>query len=142
MARTKARRIAVQALYQWDIGSGESLSDIEQQFIEEREVRGADMDYFHQLLFEVPARLASLDQAFAPVLDRAVSSLDPVERAILRIGSYELAHRPEVPVRVAINEGVELAKRFGADQSHRYINGVLDKIARQLRRSEMEALKT
>ena len=140
VARSKARRIAVQALYQWEVGGGEQLATIERQFIEEREVRGADMEYFNRLLFGVASNVNSLDEAYAPVLDRATTALDPVERAILRISTYELIHCPEVPVRVVINEGVEAAKRFGAEKSHRYINGVLDRIARELREPEMNAL--
>ena len=139
IARSKARRIAVQALYQWDVGGGGQLADIEQQFIQEREVRGADLEYFHRLLFGVAGVSAELDACYAPVLDRAVSGLDPVERAVLRIGAWELLYSPEVPVRVVINEGIEMAKRFGAEQSHKYINGVLDRIARQTRGAEMEA---
>lgn len=137
VARSKARRIAMQALYQWDVGGGSELAEIEQQFIAEREVRGADLEYFHRLLFGVAATTTELDATFAPVLDRAVSALDPVERAVLRISAWELMHSPEVPVRVVINEGIEMAKRFGAEQSHKYINGVLDRIARQLRAVEM-----
>lgn len=137
VARSKARRIAVQALYQWEVGGGEQLAVIEQQFIQEREVRGADLDYFHRLLFGVAGVSTELDELYAPALDRAVTGLDPVERAVLRIGVWELKHCPEIPVRVVINEGVEMAKRFGAEQSHRYINGVLDRLARQLRAPEM-----
>ena len=139
VARSKARRIAVQALYQWDVGGGEQLAVIEQQFIQEREVRGADLDYFHRLLFGVAGISTDLDTLYAPALDRAVSGLDPVERAVLRIGVWELQQCPEIPVRVVINEGVEMAKRFGAEKSYRYINGVLDRMARQLRAAEMSA---
>lgn len=137
VARSKARRIAVQALYQWDVGGGEELAEIEQQFILEREVRGADLEHFRRLLFGVAGEVGSLDQGYAPLLDRPVTGLDPVERAILRVGSYELVHCPDVPVKVVINEAVEMAKRFGAEQSHRYINGVLDKVARATRAFEM-----
>ena len=139
VARSKARRIAVQALYQWEVGGGEQLAVIEQQFIREREVRGADLDYFHRLLFGVAAVSTALDELYAPALDRAVGSLDPVERAVLRIGVWELQHCPAIPARVVINEGIEMAKRFGAEQSYRYINGVLDRMARQLRTPEMTA---
>ena len=139
VARSKARRIAVQALYQWEVGGGEQLAVIEQQFIHEREVRGADLEYFHRLLFGVAGISADLDELYAPALDRAVSGLDPVERAVLRISVWELQQCPEIPVRVVINEGVEMAKRFGAEKSFRYINGVLDRIARQLRAPEMNA---
>ena len=142
VARSKARRIAVQALYQWDVGGGGQLADIEQQFLEQREVRGADLEYFHRLLFGVAGLSTDLDDSFAAVLDRTVEQLDPVERAVLRIATWELQHAPEVPVRVVINEGIEMAKRFGADQSHKYINGVLDGLARQMRAPEMTLRRT
>lgn len=131
-ARTRARRVGVQALYQWDL-TGQELREIETQFLVEREMNGVDQPYFHDLLFEVPAHAADLKARLAPLLDRPLTQLDPVERVILLIGAYELAHQAEIPFRVVINEGVELAKRFGGDQSHRYVNAVLDKLARQLR---------
>jgi N utilization substance protein B len=87
----------------------------------------------------VPSRLGELDAALADCIDRALESVDPVERAILRLGAYELIEHPEIPYRVVINEAVELAKTFGAEQGHRYVNGVLDKAARQLRPLETSA---
>ena len=83
--------------------------------------------------------LDEIDDLIAPLLDRPMTQVDPVERAILRVGAFELAHRPEVPYRVVINEGVELAKRFGAEQGHRFVNGVLDRLAHQLRAVEQKA---
>jgi N utilization substance protein B len=88
------------------------------------------------LLHQVPARLDEVEQAFAPYLDRPVKDLDPVERALLRLAAYELLARPDVPYRVVINEAVNLAKKFGAEQAHKYINGVLDQVARGLRPAE------
>lgn len=124
-----ARHRAVQALYQWQV-AGQDLRDIEKQFLEEMAMGGVDGDYFHELLFGVPGALTELDAQLAPCLDRSLEALDPVEKAILRLGAYELLERLDIPYRVVINEAVELAKQFGAEQSHRYVNGVLDRIAR------------
>jgi N utilization substance protein B len=130
--RVKARRAALQALYQWLV-AGQDLRSIEQQFLAEQDMRGVDLEYFHTLLFGVAAQVGELEARFLPFLDRPPEELDPVERTILRIGAYEMAERPEVPFRVVINEAVELAKRFGAEEGHRYVNGVLDKLAPRLR---------
>ncbi|MBA1145997.1 transcription antitermination factor NusB [Ectothiorhodospiraceae bacterium WFHF3C12] len=126
--RSRARRRAMQALYQWDMAS-QNLAEIEAQFREEHQLANTDLEYFGELLHQVPARLDELDAELERYLDRALRYLDPVERAILRIGAYELMQRLDVPYRVVINEAVELCKQFGAEQSHRYINGVLDKLA-------------
>ncbi|MHB8473360.1 MAG: transcription antitermination factor NusB [Gammaproteobacteria bacterium] len=131
-ARRRARRCAVQALYQWQLG-GNALGEIEAQFRAEPDNQKADFDYFHELLHQVPAHIEELDAHLTPYLDRPVPEVDPVECAILRLCSYELAYRPDVPYRVVINEGIDLAKRYGADQGHKYINGVLDRLARVLR---------
>ena len=134
--RTQARRHAVQAIYQWQM-TGEDISEIDRQFLEMEEMVGADLNYFQDLLHGVPAKLSELDEHSSVFLDRAVESVDPVERAILRLGTYELIQHPEIPYRVIINEAVELAKLFGAEQGHRYINGVLDKLAQRVRRAEV-----
>ncbi len=136
--RTKARRHAVQAIYQWQM-TGESLTEIDRQFLEMESMVGADLPYFKDLLHGVPSNLNELDGLSGAFIDRAIESVDPVERAILRMGTYELKNHPEVPYRVVINESVELAKIFGAEQGHRYINGVLDKLAQQLRQVEVKA---
>ena len=138
-AQTRARRTALQALYQWDLGK-QDLADIEAQFREAQDMRKVDTDYFRELLHHIAARVEELDSRMAPVLDRPVRQLDPVERAILRIGTYELAFHPELPWRVVINEGIELAKMFGAEQSHKYVNGILDKLAAQLRTVERQVV--
>ena len=96
------------------------------------------MSYFQDLLRGVPTHLNELDAALSPCLDRALASVDPVERATLRLAAYELAHHPEIPYRVVINEAVELAKVFGAEEGHKYVNGVLDKLAKKLRAVEMK----
>jgi len=130
--RSKSRRLAVQALYQWQI-AGQNIKDIIQQFRENEAPNSYEDAYFSTLVRGVPTNLNDLDAVLAPCLDRSIGSVDPVERAILRLGAYELSHCPEVPYRVVINEGVELAKVFGAEEGHKYINGVLDKLARKLR---------
>ncbi len=135
--RSKARHHAVQALYQWQL-TGQDVSDIDNQFLTEQDVKTFEVPYFKELLHGVPANLHALDEQLSPLLDRALASVDPVERAILRLGAYELMHHPEVPFRVAIDEAVELAKIFGAEQGHKYVNGVLDKVAKKVRRSEIE----
>ena len=135
-ARHKARRFALQALYSWQVGGGEP-HEIEAYYRVENDMRKTDVGYFHELLREVVARAAALDDGYALYLDRPVRELDPIERAILRIAVFELMHRVDVPPRVAINEGIELAKEFGAtDDSHKFVNGVLDKVARKLRAAE------
>ena len=138
-ARTRARRTALQALYQWDLGK-QDLRDIENQFREAQDLSKVDVDYFTELLHQVAARVGELDAHMAPFLDRPIRQLGPVERAILRIGVYELAFRPELPWRVVIDEGIKLAKMFGAEQSHKYVNGILDKLAAELRGIERQAV--
>ncbi len=136
--RSRAREQAVQALYQWQL-TGQNLSEIDAQFLEEPEAIRIDIPYFKTLLHGVPKHLSALDEALRELLDRAIENVDPVERAILRLGAYELLYQPEVPYRVVINEAVELAKTFGSEQGHRYVNGVLDKLAQKTRAGEARA---
>lgn len=133
--RRKARRFAVQALYQWQM-AGADITEIEAWFRSDNDLRKTDTAYFHDLLVGVTGRVAEIDAALAPVLDRAVDSLGQVEKAVLRIGTFELMARVDVPRNVVINEGIELVRLFGAEESFRYINGVLDKLAGHLRASE------
>ena len=139
-----ARSCALQGLYQWQL-TGNDLSDIDQSFAElvagEQEMGKINRGLFDELLHQIPARVTELDEAYEPFLDRSADQLDPIELVILRIGAYELLFKPELPYRVAINEGVELAKEFGAEQSHRYINGILDKLAQKVRPVEVAAKK-
>jgi N utilization substance protein B len=114
--RIRARRCAVQALYQWQM-SGQDPHDIFEEFVTEREVIGVDMDYFSTLTRSIPEHFAIL----------------------LLLGTYELRFCPDLPWRVVINEGVELCKMFGAEDGYRYVNGILDKLAKKLRRVEIEA---
>jgi len=136
-AKTNARKCAVQALYQWQM-TGESLTKIEMSFLEEQRLKGAQKSYFSEIFYGVPKQLNEIDEALAEFVDRPVEKIDPVERAVLRIGVYELINRLDTPYRVIINEGVNLAKCFGADGSHKYVNGILDKISKQKRAVEIK----
>ena len=137
-ARRKARRYAVQAIYQWQVG-GDNLANIERQFHEDYGFKADEIEYFRELLHGVPAELDAVDAALQPALDRGLDEVDPVERAILRIAAYELLKRLDVPYQVVINEAVNLTKTFGAEQGHRFVNGVLDQAARRLRAPEVAA---
>ncbi|MEX1221084.1 MAG: transcription antitermination factor NusB [Idiomarina sp.] len=131
-ARRKARKLAIQAIYSWQL-SENSVVDIEATFLTDNDVSKIDVDYFLDLVRGVTSQAKSLDAAIEPFLDRPAKDLDHVERAVLRLASYELRDRPDVPYKVAINEAIELAKSFGADDSHRFVNGVLDKAIDTLR---------
>ncbi|RLA18417.1 MAG: transcription antitermination factor NusB [Gammaproteobacteria bacterium] len=133
--KTEARRCAVQALYQWQM-AGDNLAEIEAQFLISAKLKGSAKRYFGELLHGIPKELDALDKAMGGFIDRPINEIDSVERAILRIGAYELLFKPEIPYRVVLNEGINLAKRFGADQSHKYVNGVLDKISCEQRGTE------
>lgn len=126
-SRRAARRAALQALYQWQVTATEA-GELVSQFERDGRLRGADAEYFRTLVRSAIAAAAELESEFAEYLDRPLSQLDPVERAVLLLGAYELRECPDVPYRVAINEALELAKSFGATESHRFINGVLDKV--------------
>ncbi len=138
LAKTNARKCAVQALYQWQM-SGESLRRIEMNFLEEERLKGAQKNYFTEIFYGVPKQLTAIDEALAEFVDRPVDKIDPVERAVLRIGVYELINRLDTPYKVIINEGVNLAKFFGAEGSHKYINGILDKVSQKTRAAEIKA---
>ena len=138
LARTNARKAAVQALYQWQM-TGQSLVEIERQFLEEERLKDAQKSYFTELFHGVPKNLVAIDEALSEFVDRPVDMIDPVERAILRMGVYELLHRLDMPYRVVLNEGINLAKYFGADGSHKYVNGILDKVAQQKRTVEIKS---
>ncbi len=136
--RRKARHYGMQALYQWYM-AGASLADIEAEFRADYDFSQVDLAYFQALLHEIPGCVDELEEILEPLLDRGLDELDPIERTLLRMGTFELAKRPDVPYKVVINEAVALAKKFGATDGHKYINGVLDKVARQLRKPEVDA---
>ena len=133
--RRKARHFGLQALYQWTL-SDASLVDIDAEFRVDNDFRHTDGEYFQALLRGVMEDVESLEALFSPLLDRALDDLDPIERNLLRMGTFELKERIDVPYKVVINEAVSLAKKFGATESHRYINGILDKVASELRTVE------
>jgi N utilization substance protein B len=140
LQRRAARSFALQALYQWHM-AGQPVNEIEAHFRVENDMSGTDVKLFRELLQGVTHAKSELDEAFQPFLDRGLHELDPIELAVLRIGSFELMHRPEVPYRVAINESVDLAKIFGATDSHRYVNGILDKLAQRVRMVEIRGAR-
>ena len=137
-ARRRARRLLLQALYQWQMSATDEAV-IESQFREDPNFARVDAKYFHEVLRGVIENCAELDACLAPLLDRKVMELDRVELALLRMGVYELCHRQDVPFKVAIDEAVGLARVFGAEASHRYVNGVLDAVARAQRAREVAA---
>jgi len=136
--RRKARHYGMQALYQWLMADA-SLGIIEAEFRSDYDFSHVDLEYFQALLHGVPARVDEFEAILEPLLDRKLDDLDPIERTLLRMGTFELAERPDVPYKVVINEAVALAKKFGATDGHKYINGVLDKVARELRKVEINA---
>ncbi|ARU93245.1 MULTISPECIES: transcription antitermination factor NusB [Tatumella] len=131
-ARRRARECALQALYSWQI-SNNDIADVEYQFLAEQDVKDVDVNYFRELLAGVATNSAYLDDLMKPYLSRRLDELGEVEKAALRIALFELSKRSDVPYKVAINEGIELAKVFGAEDSHKFVNGVLDKAAPQIR---------
>ena len=138
--RRRARQLALQALYQWQMNQT-PLVTIEAQYRTDNDFTKVDDDYFSAIIHGVPKQVSQLDEAMSAMLDRPLAQLDPVELATLRIGCYELINRKDVPYRVVINEAIELAKRFGGQDSHRYINGILDKLAPRLRADEVKAYR-
>nr|PZN77979.1 MAG: transcription antitermination factor NusB [Pseudomonadota bacterium] len=134
-ARSLARKLALQALYGWQL-RGCPWQDLVQEFSECEEMPRADAEYFRELMQGVCTSSGALDAALAGWMDRPPAQLDPVEHAVLLIGTWELKMRPEIPYRVVINEGVGLAKRFGATDGHKFVNAVLDRAARELRPHE------
>jgi len=134
-ARSIARKLSMQALYQWQL-TQQSAAEITKQFLESEDSAGVDREHFEELVGKIIAQHDGLEAALAPFLDRPLDQLDPVETAILLIGMYELRERVDIPYRVVINEAVDLCKRFGATDAHKYVNAVLDRAARELRAAE------
>lgn len=135
-ARRNARRYALQAMYQWQI-AGTSVSVIEAEFLNYHIDKKLDLAYFKELVHGVPDNLHDIDQEMMPFLGRPMHEIDPIELAVLRLAIYELKKRPDVPYRVIINEALELTKKFGSIEGHKFVNGVLDRIARKIRVTEI-----
>lgn len=137
VARRNARRYALQAMYQWQIAST-SVSDIEAEFMRYHIDKKLDMEYFKELIYGIPKHQQEIDAAMTPYLGRLLVEIDPVELAVLRLATYELLKRPDVPYRVIINEALELTKKFGSVEGHKFVNGVLDRVARKNRDAEIQ----
>jgi len=139
--RSRARHFAMQAIYQWQM-TGKPINVIEAEFHTDNDMGKVDTDYFHEILHGVPAQKSELDATFQPYIKgMTLDQLDPVTLSVLRQACYEFKARVDVPYRVVINEAVNLAKKFGAEDSHKFVNGVLDKTALDLRAVEVEAAK-
>ncbi len=135
-SRRRARQYALQGIYQWLL-SGTDPALIKEQLAETPGFNKCDGKLFDRIWIGVTREFAALQHAFTPYLDRPAAEVSPVEKGILAIGAWELLHSPEVPYRVAINEAVELAKTYGGTDGHKYVNGVLDKMAAVTRTSEI-----
>ena len=138
VARSRARRRALQAIYAWQV-SGGTAQQVIAQFAHEQAHEVADLEYFEDLVRGVLRHAAGIDTALAAFIDREVEQVDQIERASLRIAAYELLHRPDVPYRVVINEAIDTTKRFGSEHGHTYVNGVLDHAAAEWRAPEFAA---
>lgn len=132
----RARKLALQALYQW-LMSGSELYEIEAQFRVANNMEKVNDEYFCRLLHGVPEHLFALEAALTPYLDRPIQGLNPIELTVLRMGAFELCHCPEIPYRVVLDESVTLAKEFGSQDGYRYVNGVLNNLAKTIRDVEI-----
>ncbi|PKO73491.1 MAG: transcription antitermination factor NusB [Betaproteobacteria bacterium HGW-Betaproteobacteria-17] len=139
-SRKIAREFTLQGVYAWLVG-GADVTLIIANLKDDEQFKRADEAYFRTLIYGVIKEADMLGARVTPLLDRPLAELSPIERGILLIGAYELLHCPDVPWRVAINEGVELAKKFGGTDGHKYINGVLDKLAQDVRAVEIAHAK-
>ncbi len=136
-ARRNARRYALQAMYQWQVADS-SLTDIETEFLRYHIDKKIDLEFFKELVHGIPEHKKELDKAMEPFLGRPLHELDPIEMAVLRLAVYELLKRPDIPYRVIINEALELTKKFGSIEGHKFVNGVLDRVARSNRQQEIK----
>jgi N utilization substance protein B len=136
--KRKARKLALQALYQW-LMSGTELKEIEAQFRTIKNMAKVDVNYFCSLLYGVPKHLAELENHFSPFLDRKLQELNPIECTVLRLSTFELLFCPEIPYKVVLDEAISLTKEFGSQDGYRYVNGVLNNLARQVRATEIKS---
>ncbi len=140
-ARGKSRRLAMQAIYQWQM-TGDSITDIKQQFFDENNKSKFDAEFFSASVSGVVSSISELDPLLEKYMSRSVESVDPVERAILRLASYEFINRLDVPYRVVLNEAVNIAKEYCAENSHTFVNAVLDKVAKEIRVTEVQSSRS
>lgn len=134
--KRRARKLALQALYQW-LMSGSELYEIEAQFRVANDMEKVDPEYFCRLLHGVPKHLGMLEESLTPFLDRPIQGLNPIELTTLRIGAYELFYCPEIPYKVVLDEAISLTKEFGSQDGFRYVNGVLNNLAKKVRAIEI-----
>ena len=139
-ARRNARRYALQAMYQWQLANTDVLQ-IETEFMGTQINKPTDLAYFKELIYGVPREQLAVDAAITPYLGRPFNELDPIELTVLRIATYELIYRLDVPYRVVINEALELAKKFGSVEGYKFVNGVLDRVAKKERATEINMSK-
>ncbi len=140
-ARGKSRRLAMQAIYQWQM-TGDNITDIKQQFFDENNMAKLDSAFFSETVSGVASSISELDPLLGKYMSRTVESVDPVERAILRLATYEFINRFDVPYRVVLNEAVTITKEFCAENSHTFVNAVLDKVAKEIRHIEVQSSKS
>lgn len=136
--RKHARDKVLQALYQWQL-SGEDLDWIRDHYLEEQGISAGDEAYFLELLYKIPSIVSELDERYKKYISQFEDHVDPIETNILRIATYEFQHHLEIPYKVVINEAINLAKTYGADDSHKFVNGVLDPLSREMRQLETGA---
>jgi N utilization substance protein B len=140
-ARGKSRRLAMQAIYQWQM-TGDNISDIKQQFYDENNMAKLDSAFFSEMVSGVASSISELDPLLEKYMSRKVESVDPVERSILRLATYEFINRFDVPYRVVLNEAVTITKEYCAENSHTFVNAVLDKVAKEIRHIEVQSSKS
>lgn len=140
-ARGRSRRLAMQAIYQWQM-TGDNISDIKQQFFDDNNMAKLDSAFFSEMVSGVASSISELDPLLEKYMSRKVESVDPVERSILRLATYEFINRLDVPYRVVLNEAVTITKEFCSEKSHTFVNAVLDKVAKEIRHIEVQSSKS
>lgn len=138
--KRRARKLALQALYQW-LMSGTEMTEIEAQFRVANNMDKVDVEYFCRLLYGVPGQLSQLEDLFVPLLDRPIQQLNPIELTLLRLSTFELCFCLEVPYRVVLDESISLAKQYGSQDGYKYVNGILNHIAKKVRAIEISLEK-
>ncbi|NOY16542.1 MAG: transcription antitermination factor NusB [Gammaproteobacteria bacterium] len=134
-SRHLARRAAIQALYQWEM-TQQSRQEIEKHFLADDCLQKVDNEYFKELVHEIPRLVEDIDGSLSSFIDRDITLVDPIEKAVLRLAAYELIYHAEIPYRVVLNEAIELSRTFGSDNGYRFVNGILDKMGAEVRSAE------
>jgi N utilization substance protein B len=136
VARRNARRYALQAMYIWNM-KHDPIIDLEKEFVQYHINKEYDHAYFKELIYGIPKQVSEIDNEIIPNLGRSIEEINPIEHAVLRVAIYELLYRPDVPYRVVINEALELTKKYGSAEGHKFVNGILDRIAKKIRQTEI-----